>query len=375
MLKWALSAVLPLTLTTVAARAELAPLDHAYKNLVHPISQIETFKSDLSDLPSASDVARVIANQTPVKSQKNRGTCSIFSGTALVESMMILTGKVGHDVDLSEEWLQYLTTLHSGEEGSSSPKNFGLLKRYGQPREAAMPYNGETWTNKNKGLAAKRCGHLTRSRALKSCLVSHRDPHLMNMSDAELLDPVASLYDPEFVQARKEALDNRSLFFAGEEEKDGIVRSVHEIHRLLAKGIPLLLDLNFFDGAWNYPGSAKKGIYRSARLWREGVVTHPEKGSKDLALSPKAGEGHSIVVVGYDDNREVEYVMSMKDGSRKRFKRKGVYYFKNSWGSSTWGHDFKIDGVPYPGYGMILQVHAHTHGQFYRLRVPGDESY
>jgi hypothetical protein len=53
----------------------------------------------------------------------------------------------------------------------------------------------------------------------------------------------------------------------------------------------------------------------------------------------------------------------------KKFKRKGVYYFKNSWGASTWGKEFEIDGKNYPGYGMILQVHAHSHGQFYRLSL------
>lgn len=363
--------LLTLVLLTHLAFAADAPLDPPYRNLVHPESDMELFRTESLGLPVRSDVRRMLSQQSPVKSQQNRGTCSIFSATALMESMLIITGKAQLEVDLSEEWLQYLTTLRSSEEGSTSPDNFRLLRKFGQPSEAQMPYVGTAWTNKSQGLAAKRCGHLPRGRQLKSCLVSHRDPNLLRLSDAELLNPISHLYDPEFVSARLEAFFNREIFFAGgNTEGEGIVRKVSDIHSLLSQGIPVALDISFYNGAWNYPGSAKFGVYRSARLWKQGVVTHPEVGSKDLAYGKTHEEGHSVVVVGYDNDREVEYWMSMEDGSRKKFKRKGVYYFKNSWGASTWGKDFELDGVKYPGYGMILQVNAHSHGQFYRLKIP-----
>lgn len=368
-----LSLIPVLLFSVLAFGGENQPLDHAYPKLVHPEPIDQILEGHLPPLPARNNVVKLIENQTPVKSQKNRGTCSIFSSTALLESILIKQGRAGRDIDLSEEWLQYLTTLRSSEEGSTSPQNFKLLRLYGQPSEKAMPYNGETWTNKSSGLALKRCGHLPRGRALKSCLVSHRDPGLITKSDEDLLNPVSVLYDPEFVNARSEALDNRFFFFGQGEGDDGIVRRVRDIKASLAAGIPLTLDLNFFDGAWNYPGSAKRGIYRSARLWEQGIVTHPEVGSMDRLISSKAEDGHSVVVVGYDDDREVEYWMNMEDGHRQKFKRKGVYYIKNSWGASTWGKEFQIDGVPYPGYGMILQVHAHAHGQFYKLDLPATQ--
>lgn len=354
-----------LTLVLAAGLAGAQPrLDRPYKNLIHPETDARVFSVDRT--PPRSNVHRVIRLQTSVKDQVDRGTCSIFSATALLEGMLTKTGRVNAPADLSEEWLQYLTTQRASEEGSTSPDNFQLLRRHGIPGEARLPYNGETWTSKRQGLAAKRCGHLPRGRRLKACLISHRDPALLNMSDADLLNPVFHLYDPEFVAARLEAAAHRMVFFRRDRGGDGIVRKTAAIREILLAGIPLALDLDFFDGAWNHPG-AHRTVYRSDKLWEQGIVTHPEPGSADLRRSTANPDGHSVVVVGYDDTVELEYVMSMTDGSRRKFKRKGVYIFKNSWGADTWGKDFTYDGVSYPGYGMILQAHAHAHGQFYKL--------
>jgi hypothetical protein len=271
------------------------PLDPGYKNLIHPEYDLQLMDSDGSQpLPSKTDIHRMIRQHTPVRNQQNRGTCSIFSATALLESLLVIHGKATGEIDLSEEWLQYLTTLKVAEEGSTSPDNFELLRKWGQPSEAAMPYVGTAWRSKSRGLANKRCGHLPRGRDLTACLISHRDPNLIKMSDAELLNPVFHLYDPEFVSARAEALLNRGGFFSGPDQ-GGIVRRVSGIHQLLSAGIPLTLDLNFFNGAWNYPGIAKYGIYRSEKLWRKGVVTHPEAGSVDFKFSTREGEGQQEI--------------------------------------------------------------------------------
>jgi hypothetical protein len=57
----------------------------------------------------------------------------------------------------------------------------------------------------------------------------------------------------------------------------------------------------------------------------------------------------------------------MKDGSEKTFTYRGVYYFKNSWGATNFGVDFEINGVNYPGYGMMVQKYAHAEGSFYLM--------
>lgn len=359
-----------LVLSLLASQAFAQKLDRPYKNLVHPTKDMTLFSQEQQSIPRKSDVNAMMRTVTSVKNQDNRGTCSIFSATALVEALMVQTGRAGIGVDMSEEWLQYLTTLQSGEEGSDSPTNFNLLKLYGIPTEAQMPYIGSAWTSKYQGWGIRRCGHLPRGIALRACLISHRDPNLMNKTDSELLDHTHFLYDPEFVAARASAVFYRDQLFDPANTEGGLVTSVNEIHRLLAAGIPMTMEFDFYYGAWNHPEAKKWGINRSPRLWRQGAVTYPEKGSTDLAYSKRSPAGHSVLVVGYDNEREISYWVRMKDGTKKKVTRKGVYYFKNSWGlpePGGWGSEFEIDGVRYPGYGMMLQDHAHDHGQFFRL--------
>ncbi len=350
------------------ARAPL--LDRPYPNLQHPTRDLTPLSQRQYSLPAKSDLDRILRHVTSVKNQEDRGTCSIFSATALLEAMMVIEGKADHNIDMSEEWLQYLTTLTVSEEGSDSPANFRLLKKYGQPLEHEMPYVGTDWRSKEKGLAAKRCGHLPRGPDLRSCLISHRDRALMGMGDLDLLNPISHLYDPEFVNARASARRFRDLLFERGDRRTGLVRSVNAIHRLLADGIPMTMEFDFYYGSWNHPEAEKLDIHRSSKLWRQGAVVYPDEGSADLAYSKKSPSGHSVLVVGYDNSREITYWVNKKDGPKQKITRRGVYYFKNSWGiakKGDWGSEFEIEGVRYPGYGMILQDHAHDHGQFFRL--------
>lgn len=356
-----------LFLCSTSTFAQHGPIDRPYKNLVHPINDVVRAADASSG--SRSNILETLRRQTPVKDQAYRGTCSIFSATALLESILIARGVPVEEADLSEEWLQYLTTQTTSEEGSTSPDNFVLIREYGQPYERSLPYGMETWTSKRKGLAAKRCGHLKRSWQLRACLVSHRDPALLTMKDEELLNPNFELYDPEFVNARREAFANRDSFLVSPSREDGIVEKVSQIREYLNRGEILTLDLDFYYGSWNHPGGRKWEIQASPRLWKKGVITYPEKGSNDRAYSKRDGGGHSVVVVGYDDNVEVSYWVKMKSGTRKKFTRRGVYYIKNSWGATDWGRDFEINGRKYPGYGMILQDHAHDFGQFFHLSL------
>jgi hypothetical protein len=344
------------------------PLSPAFKTLQHPRNDIAfTPHGGALGTPSRSDVLSAIHNQSPVRDQSGRGTCSIFSATAALEGLLVRGGYAAPGVNLSEEWLQYLTTQSQSSEGSTSANNFMLLREWGQPLEKSLPYGGQTWTSKSSGLALRRCGYLKRGPKLRACLTSHRNPDLLKMNDEELLNPNEVYYDPEFVVARKEALMARDAYLSRANAHDGIVTTVSEIHQLLAAGIPLTLDIDFFWGAWNYPGSAEKGILRSKEYWENGTITYPEKGSVDRRYSKKHPESHSVVVVGYDDDVEVTYTMSMRNGKRQIFTRKGVYYFKNSWGTDTWGKNFQVNGQSFPGYGMILQDNAHEFGEFYHL--------
>jgi hypothetical protein len=79
------------------------PLDRAYGRLQSPASDLTFLRLNNEHLPPRSDVLWLMQHQSPVKAQQHRGTCSIFSATALLESMMAAAGKASPYIDLSEE--------------------------------------------------------------------------------------------------------------------------------------------------------------------------------------------------------------------------------------------------------------------------------
>ncbi len=344
------------------ALASEAFLDAPYKQLAHPRVDLEG--RSRSNLPKKSDVLPVIAQQSEVKTQAARGSCSIFSAIALLESMLVVEEKLESAPDLSEEYLQYLIAQHATDDGSTSPANFRALHDYGAPAEEKMPYIGATWKSLSDGIARERCGHI-QDRKLANCLTGHRDPALLLMKDEEL-----STLDADFLSARREAQENRARFFSDRGRfESGIVWGTNEIKETLSYGVPLTLDIEFYYGAWNHRLADELTIGRDLGLWEKGTVTYPERGSLDRSKSRSKPAGHSVVIVGYDDDLEIEYSLKMDDGSTKTFQRKGVYFFKNSWGTTGFGAEAVIEGKTLPGYGMISQDYANEYGQFFRLSL------
>ncbi len=354
-----LSIVLSLGLisSTAFSQDEGAFLDAKYTNLVHPIKDENAINKSLP----TSDTKEVISFQSPVRSQAARGTCSIFSATAYLEGLLIKKG-MNATLDLSEEWLQYTAVRNKSSDGSSGWTNFAAIRDYGMPSEQTLPYIGEDWTEFFNPLIAERCGNLTGT-TKKSCLIVHRDPTMLNMTDIQIM----GIYkDREFVNARKEAMDFRAknLKFAN---SNFLIPSVSEVKQMLQNNMPVILEVDFYYGSWNHREADEFGIGRNLDHWSKGIVSYPETGSLDLIESRKHPAGHSILIVGYDDNKIVEKTIKMADGSSKKFIYKGVYYFKNSWGTSNFGVDFQLDGVRFPGYGMIVYKAAENLGQFFKL--------
>jgi hypothetical protein len=351
------------------ADEEGAFLDAPYKGLTHPKQQQvhspEGFNA-FSLVPRKSDTSSVIAQQTAVKSQAARGTCSIFSATALLEGLLVKKGAFAANLDLSEEWLQYVVTRNKSSDGSTSRANFNALGKVGTPEEKYLPYIGETWDSVDFSQTAnERCGKVP-EQLVTGCLISHRDPRLFSATDDQLMDLNSPLHDEEFLKARGRAREFKAKYLKMASSNYS-VSSTNEIKDLLRQGIPLTLDLDFFYGAWNHRKGPELGIPRNMDHWNRGIIGYPEKGSVDRAKSFDDPAGHSIVVVGYDDDVEVSVPTLMADGSQKTFTYRGVYYIKNSWGTGGFGAGFQLDGAAHPGYGMITQKYAHEFGGFYRL--------
>lgn len=340
-----------------------AYLDPKYPNLVHPkVSKLRIKGA------SRSETAEVIAFQTEVKSQAGRGTCSIFSATAYIEGLLVQKGDFSGDLDLSEEWLQYIAVGGSTSDGSYASKNFSALRNWGIPHEKTLPYIGVDWVDSYSLESEKRCGHLKESMKKKACQVVHFDPAFLKKSDAELLDQTTSYFAPNFVAARTEAKEIRDQHIKFKTTSYSIY-DTNQVKQLLLEGKPVVLESDFYYGAWNHRKATELGIDRNMDFWNKGIVTHPVPGSMDEEKSRTEPAGHSILVVGFDDEKIVEQNIKMRDGTTKKVRFKGVYYFKNSWGKDSFGRDFEVDGKKFPGYGMMVQDYAHGYGSFYKIEL------
>lgn len=363
--------------TLWAKSPDFAPLDRAYPNIEHPVDDTLSLQSLLGPelTASKSDLSKALELQTSVKAQEDRGTCSVFSALALLESYFIRNRLVStkKEIDFSEQWLEYLVAKDLGREGSDSPSNFELISEWGAVRESTLPYLGEDWTEeglKTGPLTRKRCGHLSQGKKLNSCLVGHFDPDALNWSEEELVSSSAS----ELLPAKRES----ARFLARLKQRVGekwpartVVRTVSEIKSLLRAGIPLTLDIDFYFGAWNHREAEERGIPRDKELWKQGVIGYPEPGSVDRKKSRQGDtSGHSVLCVGYDDSIEVEVTSLSEDGELEQKRYRGVYFIKNSWGTEGFGSKFSAQGVSAPGYGMITQKYAHEFGGFYRIYLP-----
>jgi hypothetical protein len=317
-------------------------------------------------IPAASfrnDVEAVIALQTPVKSQGHRGTCSIFSATGMLESHLVSVFGAPNDLNLSEEWLEYVVHLRNSGSGSNSRSNFRAFSNYGSPRENYFPYIGEEWESLTaSSLAQERCGD-TLGEILKICLIGHRNPQLMGLENN-----ILQYQDAELFKARQNAFALRDQYLGS--MKTGASQNIYqvsEVKALLSQKIPITLDIDFYYGAWNHREAAELGLTRNMDHWARGIVGYPAPNSKDREVSPTQPAGHSIILVGYDDNIEVKVDSLMADGTTKSLIYRGVYYFKNSWGTDKFGVQFMLNGNSYPGYGMITQQYAHDFGQFFQM--------
>jgi hypothetical protein len=298
--------------------------------------------------------------QTPVKDQGDRGSCSIFSATALLEATLIQKGLAGPDVDLSEEWLAYLANRNDIEDGSSAPVNLKRTLEHGFVSEDMMPYNGEDWTKEPGPLAPVRCGHLD-GRRKQSCHVTHWDPFL-------LFSEFENALFPEFMRARSAALSNRHHYLRDASHRFRL-RKVSEIKGHLARGLPLILEVDYYYEAWNDPEAAALGLNPDPELHQKGVIGYPVPGGLDrkVSLEAKDAAGHSVLVVGYDDTVEITTTQVMRDGRKRTFTTRGVYFIKNSWGTEAFGAEFEYNGRKYPGYAMIAARYAEDLSGFFAL--------
>ncbi|WP_412463309.1 C1 family peptidase [Halobacteriovorax sp. RT-2-6] len=96
-----------------------------------------------SVIPASLDLSSI---QSSVKNQGNRGACTFFSASSLLESEIIKQQNI--EINISEQFLIYATKNYARygelEEGSSVIRNLYAAKKYGITFEQDLPYQ-QSW--------------------------------------------------------------------------------------------------------------------------------------------------------------------------------------------------------------------------------------
>jgi subtilisin-like proprotein convertase family protein/C1A family cysteine protease len=272
--------------------------------------------------------------QSPVRNQARRGVCSIFSTVGLMEHLFIAEGTI-KDPDFSEQFLQWSAKVEVGEftytEGSSANANIRALNLYGIPVEQAWPYQESKWTSAND----PEC---TSGENLPVKCYTNGDPP-QSALDAERY----KLPPGRYVNSGDRSI---KAFMYGKKQA------------VIAGG-------KFFYQSWNHGSSPlpTNGSYSAA-----GYVLYPNDKDKEESLKKPAG--HSFLLVGWDDNLEVQKMdgegKPMVDAQGNPIKEKGFFLFKNSWGTGKFG----TTNPHGAGYGWISYRYIKEFGSVYGSDLP-----
>lgn len=206
--------------------------------------------------------------QTSIKDQSNRGSCSFFAATALLESLIKKIQNI--DINISEEYLIFYTKSvlkRSPEKENSDVEDALAGLKDGFLLEGNFPYHPSWFV---KGLP---CGKYSRngSDTPLRCF-SHNAPPL-NILAKKIVDLEFKTYD---------VLCHSNL----------IIREIAENKR------PVITNLPVHPDGWND---------------FTGTVIHNEQLKKDCDDNPNKCGKHAILLIGYD-------------------QKKKEFLFKNSWG-------------------------------------------
>ncbi len=339
---WLVSAVLGATagLTACGTSADdgepfsppLAVYDHLFRGAPTNGSLPDIGKADAA-YPAKS--TELVARQSPVKDQHRRGVCTIFTTTALMEALYIKAGMA--NPDFSEQYLQWavkdqLMSLPDSE-GSNISDNIAAIHEFGIVTSELDPYNGSQWTAAND---AQCVPDGSETQALPSKCWTQGDP-----SDAA---KAATKY---FLPAGK------------------FINTTDIKAHITTEKTPVGVGIDFFYQAWNH-GASTLPIDRAEMT--KGIVRYPN--GADVIESHKQRAGHGILVVGWDDDMEIQAVDAqgapLVGADGKPVMQKGFYIFKNSWGTNIFG----VTNPNGAGYGYIAERYIEEYGTAYVTDAP-----
>jgi len=274
--------------------------------------------------------------QSRVKSQGGRGVCSIFSTVGLMEHLYIKEGTIA-DPDFSEQYLQWSAKFEVNSfpntSGSNANVNLQAINRYGIVAEADDPYETNQW-----GVADDA------------------------QCDGEDTQPTRCYTNGEPSEQARNA--RKYKLPRGRWLNTNSIKA----HMTTAEQ-GVIVGLTFFYQSWNHRSS---DLPTNREYWAAGYVLYPNAKDKELSLAKRAG--HSIQLVGWNDNLEVPTVDQegnpVVDEQGNPVVEKGFFIFKNSWGTGNFG----VDNPHGDGYGFISMKYVNEYGSVYISDLPTVEA-
>ncbi len=313
-----------------------------------PLSDVDALFRDapsnakLDELGKADAVypkqfTELLDTQSTVKSQASRGVCSIFATNALMEHLYIKAGMP--EPDFSEQYLQWSVKAQVGDftytEGSNARSNLEAITEFGIPEESAWPYEKTRWTSAND----------------PACTGGENLPYRCYTNG----EPPQS------------ALDASKFFLPAGRWVNSNDRSIKA--HMTSKKQAAIVGLTFYYQSWNHGGST---LPVSKELWRKGFVPYPNAKDKEESLKKRAG--HAVLLVGWDDELEVQPIDAegkpAVDENGEPIKEKGFFIFKNSWGTGNFG----VENPHGDGYGFISMRYVKEEGTVYVSDLPKIET-
>jgi subtilisin-like proprotein convertase family protein/C1A family cysteine protease len=315
-----------------ASEAPLSDLDSLLEGAPDSDKLPNEAKAD-EVFPAQFDLA---ALQSPVKSQGSRGVCSIFSTVALMEHLYIKEGTIAQP-DFSEQHMQWSTKFQvrrfQNTSGSNADVNLEAASRHGIVAEEVWPYETFAWgASQNPD-----CGKEKEEERPTECFTNGQPP--------------------EAVEGAKKWFLPRGRWVSSN------VRSIKAVMK--NKQTAVVAGMTFFYQSWNHRRSE---LPVNSTYWSEGYVLYPNEKDKEVSLAKRAG--HSILLVGWDDDREVARVdekgQEMKDAQGNVLKEKGFFLFKNSWGTGGFG----VKNPHGDGYGWLSYEYVEEYASAMTADLP-----
>ncbi|MEE2644874.1 MAG: proprotein convertase P-domain-containing protein [Myxococcota bacterium] len=315
-----------------ASEAALSDRQALFSEAPDPRTLPDEQKAD-QPLPGSFDLVEL---QSPVKSQGSRGVCSIFSTIALMEHLYMKQGAA--TPDFSEQLLQWSVKQELGRftktGGSNASANLQALETYGVVEEEDYPYQTYKWSDADDPECTGEKGQPTR------CYTNGEPPE-------------------GALSARRWHLP-RSRWISNNPRN---IKSFMIEHQM-----GIVVGLDFFYQSWNH---RKSELPTNRTYWSEGYVLSPN--SEDEKISNEKPAGHSVLIVGWDDDLSVPKVdaegTEVLDEAGEPILEKGFFLIKNSWGTSGFGIRNRFGA----GYGWISMSYVERFGRAVSSKPPEEE--